>query len=1057
MTIKTFIDRPILSMVISVIILLVGFVALKVLPVEQYPDIAPPTVMVRASYTGANAETVQKSVIVPLEESINGVENMTYMTSEATNDGAATIYIYFRQGTDPDMAAVNVQNRVSKATGLLPGEVTQIGVTTIKRQNSILKIFSLYSPDDTYDQTFLANYLKINIQPEILRIQGVGEVVILGSDYSMRIWLKPDVMAQYKLVPADVAMALGEQNIESPTGTLGENSSQTFQYVMKYKGRLEHPEEFGDIVIRSLPNGEILRLKDIATVELGALSYTIEGQTNGHPGASAMIFQVAGSNANDVITNIDNYLASIEKDLPKGVAISHLMSSKDFLDASIAEVIKTLLEAILLVILIVYVFLQSFRATIIPSISIIVSLVGTFACLIVMGFSINLLTLFALILCIGTVVDDAIVVVEAVQAKFDAGYKSPYLATVDAMGEITAAIISCTLVFMAVFIPVSFMTGTSGTFYTQFGLTMAVAIGISCVNALTLSPALCALIMRPHADGEEKKSFSQRFHIAFEAAFEKIQHRYKNGVMVFIRHKWLVGVILVGASALLLVLMKTTKTGLVPQEDTGVFFVDVSTAPGSTLRETKEVMGKIEYRLQNFPQVQTYAKVSGSGMISGDGTSHGMFIVKLKHWDDRPDKEDHVNALIGRLYAETADIKDAQIFAFAPPMITGYGQSNGIELYLQDKKGSELGTFYNISQEFIAKLRERPEIGAAYTSFNINYPQYLVDVDAVKCKRMGVSPSDVLSAISGYYGGLYASNFNRFTKMYRVLVQASPEYRLDTESLNNIFVRSGSEMAPVGQFVTLTKVYGSESVSRFNMFNSIAVNGMPADGYSTGEAIQAIAEVASATLPVGYGYDYGGITREETGDNTGTIIVFGICVLLIYLILCGLYESVLIPLAVILSIPCGLAGSFLFAKLMGLENNIYLQTGLIMLIGLLSKTAILLTEYATERRRCGMSLIQSALSAATVRLRPILMTALTMIFGLLPLVFATGVGAQGNISLGVGTVGGMLVGTLALLFLVPTLFIVFQYLQEKVSPPKLKELDDHMISTEIDQYNATKL
>ncbi len=1057
MTIKTFIDRPILSAVISVAILLVGFIALNVLPVEQYPDIAPPTVMVRASYTGANAETVQKSVIVPLEESINGVENMTYMTSEATNDGAATIYIYFKQGTDPDMAAVNVQNRVSKATGMLPTEVTQIGVTTIKRQNSILKIFSLYSEDPNYDETFLANYLKINVQPEILRIQGVGEVVQLSSDYSMRIWLKPDVMAQYRLVPGDIAQVLGEQNIESPTGTLGENSEQTFQYVMKYKGRLEKPEEFGDMVVRALPNGEVLRLKDVASVELGALAYTTDGETNGYPAASSMVFQVAGSNANEVISSIDNYLASIEKDLPKGVKVAHMMSSKDFLDASIAEVVKTLLQAILLVILIVYLFLQSIRATIIPSVAIIVSLVGTFAFLIIAGFSINLLTLFALILSIGTVVDNAIVVVEAVQAKFDAGYRSPYMATVDAMSGITSAIISCTLVFMAVFIPVSFMSGTSGTFYTQFGLTMAVAVGISTINALTLSPALCALIMRPHAEGEGKKSFSQRFHIAFEAAFEKVQYRYKNGVMVFIRHKWLVGVILVATCVILVILMKTTKTGLVPQEDTGVFFVDVSTAPGSTLHQTKEVMTRIEDRLKQFPQVSVYSKNSGTGMISGDGSSHGMFIVKLKHWDERPGKEDNVNAVIGRLYAETGDIKDATIFAFAPPMITGYGQSNGIELYLQDKKGGDLETLYNISQEFAARLRERPEIGAAYTSFNINYPQYLVDVDAVKCKRMGISPNEVLSTIAGYYGGLYASNFNRFTKLYRVMIQASPEYRLDTESLNNIFVRSGNDMAPVGQFVTLTKVYGSESVSRFNMFNSIPVNGMPADGYSTGEAIKAIQEVAATTLPVGYGYDFGGITREETGDNTATIIIFAICILLIYLILCGLYESAMIPLAVILSVPCGLAGSFLFAKVMGLENNIYLQTGLIMLIGLLAKTAILLTEYATERRRCGMSLIQSALSAATVRLRPILMTALTMIFGLLPLVFSTGVGAQGNISLGVGAVGGMLVGTLALLFLVPTLFIVFQYLQEKISPPKLKELDDRMNSAEIDQYNATKL
>jgi HAE1 family hydrophobic/amphiphilic exporter-1 len=1057
MTIKTFIDRPILSAVISVAILLVGFIALRILPVEQYPDIAPPTVLVRASYTGANAETVQKSVVVPLEESINGVENMMYMTSEATNDGIANIFIYFRQGTDPDMAAVNVQNRVSKATGLLPAEVNQVGVMTIKRQNSILKIFALYSSDDTYDQTFISNYIKINIQPEILRLQGVGEVVLLGSDYSMRIWLKPDVMAQYRLAPGDVAAALGEQNIEAPTGTLGENSTQTFQYVMKYTGRLEHPEEFGEIVIRALPNGEVLRLKDIATVELGALTYSMDGQTNGHAGASCMVFQIAGANANEVITNIDDYLTSIEKDLPKGLKIAHMMSSKDFLSASIAEVIKTLLMAILLVILVVYFFLQNMRATLIPSIAIIVSLTGTFAFLILAGFSINLLTLFALVLSIGTVVDNAIVVVEAVQAKFDAGYKSPYLATVDAMSGITSAIISCTLVFMAVFIPVSFMSGTSGTFYAQFGLTMAVAVGISTLNALTLSPALCALILRPYAGDGKKKSFSERFHLAFTAVLEKVQLRYKNGVMIFIRRKWLVGVILAATCILLVFLMKTTKTGLIPQEDIGVFFIDVTTAPGSTLHQTKEVSARIEEKLKRFPQINAYTKVAGTGMISGDGASHGLFIVKLKPWDERKGRGDGVNALIGQLYAQTEEIKDADIFAFAPPMITGYGQSNGIELYLQDKKGSDLSTFYGITQEFVARLRERPEISAAYTSFNINYPQYLLEVDAVKCKRMGISPGEVLSTVGGYYGGMYASNFNRFTKLYRVMVQASPGYRLDTESLNNIFVRSGNEMAPVGQFVTLTKVYGSESVSRFNMFNSIAVNGMPADGYSTGEAIRAIEEVAATILPVGYGYDFGGITREETGQSSSTVFVFGICVLLIYLILCGLYESLLIPLAVILSVPCGLAGSFIFARMMGLENNIYLQTGLIMLIGLLAKTAILLTEYASERRRCGMSLIQSALTAATVRLRPILMTALTMIFGLLPLAFSTGVGAQGNISLGVGTVGGMLIGTLALLFLVPSLFILFQHLQEKVSPPKLKELDDRSSSSEIDQYNATKL
>lgn len=1035
MNVQKFIDRPILSVVISVTILFVGIIGLLTLPVEQCPDIAPPTVMVRASYTGANAETIQKSVIVPLEESINGVENMTYMTSEATNTGSATINVFFKQGTDPDMAAVNVQNRVAKANGLLPSEVTQIGVTTIKRQNSMLKIFSLYSEDEAYDENFLTNYLKINIQPAILRIQGVGEIVTMGSDYSMRIWLQPEKMAQYNLVPDDIATVLGEQNLESPTGSLGENSGSTFKYTMKYKGRLEKPEEFGEMVVRSLPDGEVLRLKDVAVIELGAQTYNFDGQTDGYAGTSCMVFQTAGSNANEVVSEINDYLAGIEKDLPKGVKIAHLMSTKDFLDASIDEVIKTLVEAILLVVLIVYVFLQNLRSTLIPTIGIIVSLVGTFAFLSVAGFSINLLTLFALILVIGTVVDDAIVVVEAVQAKFDVGYESPYLATVDAMRGITSAIISCSLVFMAVFIPVAFMGGTSGTFYTQFGITMAVAVGISAVNALTLSPALCALIMRPHGAGT--RSLSARFRIAFETSFGRLQSKYKSGVMFFIRRKWLAWGMLACAVVLLVVLMQTTKTGLVPQEDVGSVFVDVSTAPGSTVEQTRSVLDRIEARIKDLPQIEHYSKVAGNGLTSGEGSSYGMFIIKLKHWDERPGKENSVEVLMDTLNARMTDIGDAQVFVFTPPMIAGYGQSSGFELYLQDKKGGSLTELYNVSQSFIEKLRERPEIGAAYTSFSINFPQYSVDVDAAKCKRAGVSPNDVLSTLSGYYGGSYASNFNRFTKLYRVLIQASPEYRIDKESLNNIFVRNESgKMAPVGQFVTLTKVYGAESVSRFNLFSSIAINGSAAGGYSSGDAIRAVKEVATEYLPTGYGYDFGGITREEAGTGSNVVVIFGICIVLVYLILCALYESLFIPLAVILSVPFGLAGSFLFAKMMGLENNIYLQTGLIMLIGLLAKTAILLTEYATERRRLGLSLTLSALTASVVRLRPILMTALTMIFGLLPLMLASGVGAKGNTSLGTGVVGGMLIGTLALLYIVPVLFIVFQYMEEKVMKRK---------------------
>lgn len=1040
MNVQRFIDRPILSFVISVAILLVGFIGLATLPVEQYPDIAPPTVMVKASYTGANAETIQKSVIVPLEESINGVENMTYMTSEATNTGEATINVYFQQGTDPDMAAVNVQNRVSKATGLLPVEVTKIGVTTIKRQNSMLKIFSLYSEDDAYDQTFLNNYMKINIQPALLRITGVSEVVNMAADYSMRIWLDPQKMAQYKLSPSDISTVLGEQNLESPTGSLGENSENTYQYTMKYKGRLEKVEEFDEIVIRALPDGKVLRLKDVATVELGAQNYTINGQTDGCPGATCMIFQTAGSNANEVIGNIDSYLASVEKELPKGVKIAHLMSTKDFLDASINEVIKTLLEAIVLVVLVVYVFLQNIRSTIIPTVAIFVSLIGTFAFLQVAGFSINLLTLFALVLAIGTVVDNAIVVVEAVQAKFDIGYKSPYLASVDAMRGIGSAIFACTLVFMAVFIPVCFMGGTAGTFYTQFGLTMAVAVGISAVNALTLSPALCALIMHPNND--DRNSFSNRFRMAFDASFRRLKEKYKYSVLFFIRRKWLVGAMLVIAVAALGILMRTTKTGMVPQEDVGTMFIDVSTKPGNSVAQTLSIMNRIEERISDLPQIEHWSKVTGSGLTSGDGSSFGLFIIKLKHWDERPGRENGVEALAEAIYARTADIDDAQLFVFAPPMIPGYGQSSGFEFSIQDKRGGTTEDLFDAANAFLAALNERPEIATAQTSFDISFPQWIVDVDAVKCKRADVSPNEVLTTLAGYYGGTYVSNFNRFTKLYRVILQASPEYRLDRESFNNVFVKTNSgEMAPIGQFLTLKKTYGAESASRFNLFSSISINGTAAEGYSSGDAIAAIREVADRTLPTGYSYEFSGITREEASTSSNTIIVFGICIVFIYLILCALYESLFIPLAVLLSVPFGLMGSFLFAKIMGLENNIYLQTGIIMLIGLLAKTAILLTEYATERRRLGLTLAQAAVIAAKERLRPILMTALTMIFGLLPLMFATGVGAKGNSSLGAGVVGGMVIGTLAMLFIVPTLFIVFQSIEEKVMKRNQKEIN----------------
>lgn len=1040
MKMKLFIDRPILAACISALILMLGIIGLVNLPVEQYPDIAPPTIHVSATYTGASAETVQKAVIVPLEESINGVENMTYMTSSATNTGSATITVYFEQGTDPDMATVNVQNRVTKAQGTLPSEVTKVGVTAQKRQSSQLKIMSLYSPDDSYDEIFLNNYLKINVVPRIQRIAGVGEVMVMGNDYAMRIWLKPDVMAQYGLVPSDIIGVLDEQNIEAATGTLGEDSGNTFQYTLRYRGRYETTEEYGNLVIRAMSDGSVLRLKDVADIELGTVSYNFSSKVSSHPGATFMVMQTAGSNANEIIEAIDELAEEIRAELPAGMVLVDMMSTKDFLDASIANVIKTLIEAIILVIIVVYVFLQSIRSTFIPLIAIFVSLVGTFAFLYAVGFTINLLTLFALVLVIGTVVDDAIVVVEAVQAKFDAGYKSPYKATVDAMGGITSAIITTTLVFMAVFIPVSFMGGTTGTFYTQFGLTMAVAVAISAVNALTLSPALCALLMTPHivsADGK-KMSFSSRFHVVFDTAFSRIIRKYEGVVMFFFRRKWLVGMALISASVLLVVFIKTTKTGLIPDEDTGSVMVSVTVSPGCTLSETKDIMDEVEKRIREIPQIQLYAMIGGYNLMGGgQSSSSGTFIVRLKPWEERKGKENDKDAVIGQIFARTADIKNAQVFAFAPPMIMGYGSSNGIELYVQDRKGGDIETLFGHVNTFIEALNKRPEIQSALTTFDTRFPQYLVEVDAVRCKQTGISPSEVLDVLSCYVGGNYASNINRFSKIYRVMIQAKPEDRVDVESLNNIFVRtSDGEMAPVGQFVTLTKVYGPEILSRFNLFSSITVNASTTPGYSSGDAIRAVQEVARETLPAGYGYELGGISREEASSGTSVVVIFVICILFVYIILCSLYESLFIPLAVMLSIPFGLTGSFLFANIFGVENNVYMQTGLIMLIGLLSKTAILLTEYASERRRAGMSIVRAALSAAAARLRPILMTALTMVIGLLPLVWASGAGANGNISLGVGTVGGMLIGTVALLFVVPVLFIVFQTVEERVMPKR---------------------
>lgn len=1043
MKLQKFIDRPILSMVISVVILVAGLIGLYALSVEQYPDIAPPTIRVSTTYSGANAEAVQKSVIVPLEEAINGVENMTYMTSTASNTGSAEITVYFKQGTDPDMAAVNVQNKVSTATSLLPAEVTKVGVTTMKRQSSMLMIFGLYSPKGTYDETFLTNYLNINVKPQLQRISGVGEVNVMGGDYAMRIWLKPDVMAQYELEPADVEAALSSQNIEASIGSIGEDSKNVYQYTLKYRGRLEKEKEFENIVIKAFDGGRVVRLSDIAKVELGSQSYTYTGSVNGSPGTTCMINQTAGTNANEIITSINKYLEELKETLPEDVEVVELMSTKNFLDASINEVIKTLIEAIILVVLVVYVFLQNPRSTLIPTISIFVSLIGTFAALYVAGFSINLLTLFALVLAIGTIVDDAIIVVEAVQTRFDEGYRSPYKAAVDAMNGISSAIVTSTLVFMAVFVPVSFMGGTSGIFYTQFGVTMAVAVGISAINALTLSPALCALILRPNEEIIEgrKPGFSTRFRMAFDSSFRRIVQKYKSGVKFFVKRKWVAWASLGFVVVLLFYLMSTTKTGLVPSEDTGSIFVSLDAPAGSTLAETAEIMGQVEKELKDIPQIENFNKVAGFGMGSGSGSSHGMFIVKLKHWDERKGDESSVDAISNEIYRRTAHIKNATIFVFSPPMISGYGTGNSFELYIQDRSGKGIDALSKVTDDFLAELNKRPEIKMAYTSFSSKFPQYRVDIDEAQCQRAGITTQDVINTLSGYFGSIYASNFNRFTKLYRVIIQAPSDSRNSMQSLDNIYVKTTGGMAPVSQFVKLSKTYGSESLTRFNLFSAINVQGMPADGYSSGDVINAVTEVAARTLPTGYGYEYSGMTREEAqmAGSHDTVIIYCICVLFIYLILCALYESLFVPMAVIMSVPFGLAGSFLFARMWGLENNIYLQTGLIMLIGLLSKTAILVTEYATERRKSGMTLTQAAMSAAAVRLRPILMTALTMVFGMLPLMFASGVGANGNRSLGVGVVGGMVIGTVALLFVTPAFFIVFQYVEERVMSKRKNE------------------
>ena len=1055
MKLDRFINRPVLSTVISIVVVILGILGLVSLPVSQYPDIAPPTIRVTTTYTGANAQTILNSVIAPLEEQINGVEDMMYMSSTATNTGEASIEVYFKQGTDPDMAAVNVQNRVAKAQGFLPAEVTQVGVITQKRQSSMLLGFSFYSSDDKYDNEFLENYMNINIIPEIKRIQGVGDAMVMGTDYSMRIWLKPDVMAQYKLMPSDVSVALAEQNIEAAPGQFGERGNQSFQYVMKYKGRLQTQEEFENIVIRATSDGEILRLKDIATVELGRLTYGFQNNVNGHPGVTAIIFQTAGSNATTIIQDIQEYLKKVEPTLPPGVKVVELLNANDFLFASIHEVLKTLLEAFVLVFLVVYIFLQDFRSTLIPAIAIPVALIGTFFGLYLIGFSVNLLTLCAMVLAIAIVVDDAIVVVEGVHAKLDQGDKSARLASIDAMSELGGAIVSITLVMMSVFIPVSFMTGTSGTFYRQFGLTMAIAIGLSAINALTLSPALCAIFLHPHdKNGEKKKtSLIERFHIAFNAAYDVTLKKYERGITFFIRRKFLSFAIVIATIVVMIFLMNITPTGLVPNEDTGTIFAVVDMAPGTAQERTEAVMEQVDSLVAANPAVKSRTQVTGYSFLAGQGNSYGTLIIKLKDWKERGKGED-ANTVIGTLYMQAQSlIKDARVLLFAPPMIPGYSVTNGFEFNLQDKTGGDLNTFYEVAQEFLGKLKERPEIATAQTSFNPTFPQYMIDIDAAKCKQAGISPNDILTTLQGYYGGIYASNFNRFGKLYRVMIQADPRYRINPESLQNVKIRNGNEMAPISQFMTLTKVYGPDNIKRFNMFTSMSVNGSPADGYSSGQAIKAIEEVAAQSLPTGYGFEFSGMTREEqSSSGSTTAMIFALCFVFVYLLLSAQYESYILPLVVLLSVPSGLMGSFIFAQIMGVENNIYMQIALIMLIGLLAKNAILITEFALDRRKTGMSITEAAVSGASARLRPILMTSLAMVIGLLPLMFAHGVGANGNSTLGTGAIGGMFIGMICQIFIVPALFVVFEHIQEKVKPLEWHDTDNTDIASEIEQY-----
>lgn len=1075
MTFTNFIKRPVLSTVISIFFVLLGIIGLISLPIEQYPNIAPPTISIQTFYQGADAQTVLNSVITPLEESINGVENMTYMESTATNAGMAMITVYFKQGADPNMAAVNVQNRVSQAQALLPAEVTRVGVTVSKRQSSNVVMYSLTTDDGRYDDEFLTNYNNINIVPMLKRINGVGDVQTPGmKTYSMRIWLQPDKMKQHKLVPSDVSMALAEQNIEAAPGSFGEQSNQKFEYTMRYKGRLKTPEEYGNIIISSNTNGQTVHLRDVAKVELGGLQYSVMMKNNSQPAVIGMVNQVAGSNATQIADDVKTALADAQKQMPPGMKVTIEQDVTEFLFASIEEVVFTLFITLLLVFFVVYIFLQDIRSTLIPMIAVPVALIGTFFFLWVFGFSINLLTLSALLLAIAIVVDDAIVVVEAVHAKLDLGYKSALTAAIDAMNEISGAIISITLVMAAVFVPVSFMGGTSGTFYREFGVTMAVSIVISALNALTLSPALCAIFLKPHSKDEHKKlSRVDRFHMAFNTQYDKINTKYQRVVEKIINHRWISSLAVILGIVALVVTMKFTQTGLVPNEDTGTLFAMISLPPGTSQVETQKVTDQVDKMLASNPYIERREQIVGYNFMAGQGSNQSTFIIKLKPFAERKygmiDRIKSVfdgagiaglfidptssNMILGMIYKQTASIKGAQIIAFGSPMIPGYGLTNGVSFVLQDKTGGDLNKFYKVAQDYLAALNKRPEFSRALTTYNPNYPQYMVDVDVAKAKQAGTSPAAILSVLQGYYGGMYASNFNAYGKLFRVMIQGTVESRMNEDGLTNIYVRTAGGMAPVSEFCTLKRVYGPSNITRFNLFTSIAINATPADGYSSGQAIQAAEEVAKQVLPQGYGYEFSGLTRSEKEASNSTAMIFVLCIVFVYLILSAQYESYILPLAVILSIPIGLSGAFIFTLIFGHNNDIYMQISLIMLIGLLAKNAILIVEFALERRRTGMAIKYAAILGAGARLRPILMTSLAMIIGLLPLMFASGVGRNGNQTLGAAAVGGMLIGTLCQVFVVPALFAFFQYLQERVKPLVFEDEANRDVIKELEQFS----